>query len=153
MSTDLPSAIDRLVAIEEIKRLKAVYCRAVDSRDWSLFESVFASDAVLDFRGAATTSTVQEPLFGASTIIAAIRKGLEGMTTVHQCHTPEIEITSSTTASAIWHMADILRWPKGSPVTAKNGYGYYHETYSKTDGQWKIKTTKLTRILNEVVRP
>jgi len=26
------------------------------------------------------------------------------------------------------------------------GYGHYEETYVKLDGQWKIKTSKLTRL-------
>jgi hypothetical protein len=143
--------IERLILCDEIMRLKALYCRSVDARDWELFESVFATDAILDFRGAATTAVDNEALHGSAAIVETIRRATDGMTTVHQCHTPEIDIISRTRASAIWHMADILRWPENAPVRAKNGYGYYYETYEKIEGKWKIKTTKLVRTLNEQV--
>jgi hypothetical protein len=63
--------------------------------------------------------------------------------TVHQGHTPEIELTSDTTATGIWALADIVKLPDGSDMY---GYGHYHETYVKVDGAWKIKTSTLTRL-------
>ena len=42
--------------------------------------------------------------------------------------------------------SDMLRWPEGSPIRALHGYGHYHETYEKVDGQWLIKTITLTRL-------
>jgi len=144
-------AIEELVICQKLTHLKARYCRCVDAKDWEGFAAVFAPDATLDFRGAATTAVGNGVLEGASVIVEAIRAAVTPMTTVHQCHTPEIEIVSPTEARAIWHMTDHLRWPEGSPVRAKNGYGYYHETYVKRDGEWKIQSTRLERVLNEVV--
>lgn len=40
------NTIDQLVAIEEIKALKARYFRCVDTKDWDGFGAVFATDAV-----------------------------------------------------------------------------------------------------------
>ena len=34
-------------------------------------------------------------------------------------------------------------WPDG---TRLNGYGHYHETYEKSDGEWRIASSTLTRI-------
>jgi hypothetical protein len=34
-----------------------------------------------------------------------------------------------------------------------NGYGHYHETYEKTAGQWRIKTSKLTRLREDIFNP
>jgi len=144
-------AIEELVICQKLTHLKARYCRCVDAKDWEGFAAVFAPDATLDFRGAATTAVGNGVLEGVSAIVEAIRTAVTPMTTVHQCHTPEIEIVSPTEARAIWHMTDHLRWPEGSPVRAKNGYGYYHETYVKRDGEWKIQSTRLERVLNEVV--
>jgi hypothetical protein len=31
-----------------------------------------------------------------------------------------------------------------------HGYGHYHETYEKLDGEWRIKTMKLTRLRRDV---
>lgn len=42
------SDLERLVAIEEIKNLKARYFRAMDTGDWDVLQTVFATDAVFD---------------------------------------------------------------------------------------------------------
>jgi hypothetical protein len=34
-----------------------------------------------------------------------------------------------------------------------DGYGHYHETYEKTAGQWRIKTSKLTRLREDIFNP
>ena len=41
--------IERLAAIEDIKRLKARYFRCMDMKDWAGLEAVFAPDLVADF--------------------------------------------------------------------------------------------------------
>ena len=62
---------------------------------------------------------------------------------MHHCHTPEIDVTSATEASAFWAMEDMLRWPDGSEL---HGYGHYHETYTKVGSGWLIQTSTLTRL-------
>ena len=69
-----------------------------------------------------------------------------GMVSVHQGHTVEIEVTSDSTASAIWSMTDRWYFPPGAGDSTITGYGHYHETYENVDGAWKIKTTRLTRL-------
>jgi len=70
-------------------------------------------------------------------------------TSMHHGHTPEIEITSPTTAKAIWPMQDWVIWPEGEPSIFGDsrliGWGAYHETYVKTDAGWQIKTVTLKR--------
>ena len=65
------------------------------------------------------------------------------MVTVHHGHTPEIELTSPTTATGIWAMQDVLQLAERRPL---HGYGHYHETYELIDGAWRIRTSKLTRL-------
>jgi hypothetical protein len=40
-----------------------------------------------------------------------------------------------------------------TPDLNLNAYGHYHETYEKTDGQWRIKSSKLTRLRQDVFNP
>jgi len=62
--------------------------------------------------------------------------GTDGVS-VHHCHLPEIELTSATTATAIWAMMDYVEAPGRHPIHLK-GYGHYHETYVKgDDGRWR----------------
>jgi hypothetical protein len=147
------SDIDRLAAIEEIKQLKARYFRSMDTKDWSGLEAVFSPDAELDMRGeAADKSKAAEGLVtGAANIMPFIRNAVIELVTVHHGHMPEIEIVSETTATGIWAMEDILRWPEGAALKSLHGFGHYHETYRKIDGRWFIQSSRLSRLRVDIV--
>ena len=65
-------------------------------------------------------------------------------------HAPEIELTSATTARGVWALQDIVRLVPGLTVV---GYGHYHETYEHIAGQWLIKSSKLTRLREDIITP
>jgi hypothetical protein len=138
-------SIDRLLAIEEIKSLKARYFRCVDTKDWKAFEAVFTADASFD---------VSEDLpgcilIGRSRIAKFVSASLADCLTIHHGHCPEIEITSDTTARGIWAMEDLLRWSATSPSRPNqslHGYGHYIETYAKDGDRWLISTLALRRL-------
>ena len=44
-------AAEELLAIEQIKQLKARYFRCMDTKDWDGLRAVFAPNAVLDVTG------------------------------------------------------------------------------------------------------
>ena len=139
--------VERLMATEEIKQLKARYFRCMDTQDWAGFEQVFAADAVMDMSSEMRDQTTRGGITrGAAQIAAMVRTVVGPVVTVHHGHMPEIEITSPTTARGVWAMEDKLRWPEGSPVRTIHGYGHYHETYERTDDGWRIKTITLTRL-------
>ena len=138
--------VERLAAVEEIKKLKARYFRCMDTKQWSGWEEVFTTDAVMDVSEEGP-GLDQHIVKGRDKIIPFVSGVLEGVVTVHHGHMPEIEITSDSTARGIWSMEDKLRWPDGK--TTLHGYGHYHETYEKVGGAWRIKTLKLTRLRND----
>ena len=152
--------IEKLLAIEEIKKLRARYFRGADTKNWTLLESVFAPDVVFDIRGVTTDprtgvnvvpSVSEGVLTGSKTVTEAIRQGIDGVATVHHGHMPEIEITGPTSAKGIWSMEDVLKWPGESPIDSMHGFGHYDETYEKIAGEWKIKTLKITRLMLDIV--
>ncbi len=151
-STSRVSDVERLVAIEAIKQLKARYYRCMDTKEWACLEGVFASDAQATFLGSrdANPQSVQ-PVVGSAKVAAYIRQAVEALITVHHGHMPEIEITSPTTARGIWAMEDLLQGPDGKNLL--RGYGHYHETYERIDGEWKIKTLLLTRLRVDRAQP
>ena len=144
--------VDVLAATEEIKRLKARYFRCMDTKDWDGFAQVFTADAVMDMSGEMRDSRTEGTgiTAGAAEIAAFVRGAVDDVVTVHHGHMPEIELTSPTTARGIWSMEDVLRWPAGAPVATLHGYGHYHETYERVDGEWRIKTIRLTRLRVDV---
>lgn len=144
--------LERLHAIEEIKRLKACYFRCLDTKDWEGFAGVFAPDAVMDMSSEMRDRRTEGEgiTTGNRAIAAFVRGAVDDVVTVHHGHTPDIELTSTTTATGIWAMEDKLRWPEGSPIKSMHGYGHYHETYEKVGGAWKIKTLALSRLRVDV---
>ena len=131
--------------VEAIKQLKARYFRAMDTKDWDAMRRVFTDDVVMD-----TSESGGGVVTGGDEFMGFLRKVLDGVATVHHGHTPEIELTSPTTAHGVWAMEDMLRWPDGREL---HGYGHYHETYEKADGVWRIKSSKLTRLRMDMTKP
>ena len=139
-------AIERLVAIEQITRLKAAYFRYMDTKDWEAFADQFTADATMDVSGETGGGVIE----GRREIASFVRNAIGEVTTVHHGHMPEINIISPTEATGIWAMEDMLRWPDNSPIRNLHGYGHYHDTYEKPRDRWLIKTTKLTRLRVDV---
>jgi hypothetical protein len=131
--------------IEAIKQLKARYCRYLDTKDWAAWRGLFTDDFIGD-----TSESGGKRIEGADPFVAFVKKNLGTQPTVHQVHAPEIELTSPTTASGVWALNDVVRLAPGLNL---NAYGHYHETYEKADGQWRIKTSKLTRLREDIFNP
>ncbi|WP_198667049.1 nuclear transport factor 2 family protein [Glycomyces dulcitolivorans] len=127
-----------VAAVAEIKQVKARYFRAVDTKDWELLKAQLTDDVVVD-----TTGSGGPVLVGSDAFIAFLQLTLSPAVTVHHGHSPEIEVTSPTTATGVWAMQDLLIFP-GDPRVL--GFGHYHETYESEDGRWRIAELKLTRV-------
>lgn len=146
-------AIEKLLAIEEIKKLKARYFRLMDTKDWTRFGALFTLDATFDVQGALEEnpdpSSLGDPIVGRDAIVEYVRNGITPITSAHYGHMPEIEIISSDEATGIWALEDVLRLPAGGPFALFRGYGHYHEHYRRTDGVWCIAALKITRLMVE----
>jgi hypothetical protein len=137
--------------LEAIRQLKARYCRFLDTKDAESWRGVFTSDVVVTLDMAASTAGADPmtapALEGVDNFVPMVMGGLEKVATMHHCHTPEIALTSDTTATGIWAMEDLLIFGDGREL---HGAGHYHETYEKQDGTWRIKTLHLTRTILKV---
>jgi hypothetical protein len=150
--------VRRLLAIEDIRQLKARYYRCMDTKDWEGLAAVFAEDAVFDLR---EVNSLRHPLTGAwsppfggedvvyrghSAVLKMIRDAVTRLVTVHHGHMGEIEITGETTARAIWAMEDVIRNAPGETYLSMHGMGHYHDTYVCGPQGWRIQTTRITRL-------
>jgi hypothetical protein len=140
--------VEKLLAIEEIKRLKAKYFYYFDTKDWERWKTeVWAPDARLEVPEASMD------LSGVDTIITWCAEAAGNQISTHHGHMPIIDILSDDMAKGIWAMEDILRHPKNQPsthgFTYLHGFGHYHETYLRRSNGWRIKSTRLTRLYVE----
>jgi len=120
MTADITlSTGDQAHAIEAIKRTFARRLRCMDTKQWEIYPTLHTDDVVSET--------------------------WDGLPDNHG-HTPEIELTSATTATGIWAMEDQLWWTNGDVEEHLHGYGHYHEQYRLEDGRWLISYRKLTRL-------
>ncbi len=153
-------AIERLLAVEAIRKTKGTYWYALDMKDWDRFASVFTEDALVDMReevafGAGQTLTGMVPAEealaagdpavsrGSKAFAAMISVALRSWKTVHHGHEPIIDIDSPDEGRAIWPLFDYI----DDGTRALMGYGHYHETYRRQpNGAWLISSMRLTRL-------
>ncbi|MBV8964876.1 MAG: nuclear transport factor 2 family protein, partial [Mycobacteriaceae bacterium] len=133
-----------MLEIEAIKQLKARYCRYLDTKNWAAWRGLFSDDFFSD-----TSQAGGKVVAGADEFVAFTRNALgkPSQVTAHQVHAPEIELLSATTARGVWALEDVVRLAPG--VTLR-GYGHYYETYEKIAGDWRIQSSTLTRLREDI---
>lgn len=132
--------------IEQIRLLKARYCRYLDTHQWEALSQLLAEDVILKFYD--TEGQLQLQVDGHEAAMRQIPAYLNPSRSVHQVKHHEIELLTPITATGIWAMEDLLIFtnPVDSPVAQVHGFGYYHERYEKQDGHWRITGFELTRL-------
>jgi len=147
--------LETLDAIEDIRALEARYARYADHKRWKDLAGLFTEDGW--FRPLDAEGNEIAHMAGREDIATQLGARNSGdVQPIHQLLTHEIEIESATTAKAIWAMADLIfrgdsaipeQQPGDAlpPFRALRGWGHYHVTYRKVDGQWLIATRTQTR--------
>ena len=130
------SDIEQLLAIEEIKLLKARRDRAADTKDWALYEALHAPDHVSENGDYGRWTSAAE-------MIANTRKSMENLVTMHHSHTPEIEFESPTVARCIWAMEGMSFWQQGDREHWFQAFGHYFETCEKRSDRWLFTSRAL----------
>jgi SnoaL-like domain len=123
------SDLEWLVALEEIRQLKARRDRYADAHDWDAYAALHAPEHVSHNDG-------QEPWTSSQEMIANVARIMGEMITVHHSYDPEIVFDTPTTARGIWAMTDGIVADNAGNIEWSIGYGYYYESYEKRDGQW-----------------
>jgi hypothetical protein len=148
-------AVAKLIAIEDIRQLKARYFRLMDTRDFDAMAQVFCRDAVFDCSegfgvqpvGGAWKGPVGPVTCGREAIMAWIRDAFANATSAHHGHCHEVTIDSETEARGVVAMEDYI-FGLDRETEMLHAAGHYHERYRFEDGAWRIAETKLTRLFN-----
>jgi hypothetical protein len=139
--------------IDQIRDLKARYCRLADTKQWDEVAALFTEDAVwriYDVDGSLLDEV--PPAEFAATVGGRVGTGQ----TIHHVFSHEIEFTSNTTAQGVWTMEDRFFQDRTTnpeaPFDSMHGFGHYHDIYRKTEDGWRIAGSDITRLRVEITR-
>ena len=133
------SDTEQLLALEEIKTLKARRDRACDTKDWELYRSLHADDHVSHNEGFERWESADVMIENVSRLLD------ETKISVHHSHTPDITFESPVKARGIWGMEDMI-FDAETKELLIHGFGFYHETYENRDGTWLFTSRQLKRV-------
>lgn len=133
------SDIERLVALQDIYRLKGSRDHAVDRKDWETYAALHTDDYV-------AASIGDQPIIGGKAAAAYLAKHNLNVTTAHHSHSPVIEFQDRDHATGVWAMEDNLFWLRNGEKQWIRGFGFYHERYVRgADRQWRFSYRRLER--------
>ena len=94
---------DDLVEMEQIKRVKYRYLRAMDTGDLDLLGTLFTADVTARFVGGSYDVTVE----GRAKLLEYLAVSANADVVInHNCHHPEIDLTGPATADGLWYLQD-----------------------------------------------
>lgn len=129
----MPSIEDRLERLEaesDIRRLKARYWNACDTKDVAAVRACFVEEAELVYPPLGAFG-----LDGLIEIFSAIAVGTP-VVDVHHGHNAEINVIDADTAEARWSLGFSTYNPETQ--TYRTIAGLYHDRYVRTPSGWRI---------------
>lgn len=150
-------AIEELLAIEDIKKLKSRYLQSIDLKDQGLYRSLMTDDLTFEESSSIADPVTDYspypdpmaggPIIGLDNCARALFAALAhpDLSSVHIAHMPDITFIDADNAAAIWTMSDIVNFPGADGVMTLMGYGYYHDRFRRVDGRWKFTSIYLKR--------
>lgn len=143
MGTHTPDRVQELIDRSDVADLLGSYARAVDTKDWALFRSVFDDDAKVDYTAAygiaGTPDEITEWISGLMTdeFVPDTMHGLTNVTVAVEGDAAE--------ASAYYINPDVMSDGAGGYELLFNG-GRYSTSCRRTEAGWKF-----TRFAAEIV--
>ncbi|MFE3060776.1 nuclear transport factor 2 family protein [Nocardia sp. NPDC059239] len=129
-------------ALESIRALKYRYLRTLDLKQWDEFGDTLCADIVGSY--GSPSGGLPDQFTSRDQIVDFMRGALSGnIITVHVANHPEITVDGDT-ASGSWCLEDtVIAADYGLLI---RGAAYYHDTYRREDGVWRIASTGYQRI-------
>ena len=126
------SRLAKLEAIENIRKLKARYFHACDTKQPDLVRECFATGEI-DLRyGRIGNFTDREQLVDIFTELACHDHIVE----MHHGQNPQIEILDGNSATALWGLYYYLVDTRAATVTQLAGF--YEDAYIQVGGEWQM---------------
>ena len=126
--------------IDDIKRVKYRYLRALDTKHWDDFADTLTEDIVGDYG----SSLGEEHHFtDRDTLVEFMRSAMPAnVLTEHRVTHPEIDVDGDE-ATGIWYLQDRVVVPEFDFMLY--GAAFYHDRYRRTPDGWRISATGYKR--------
>ncbi|HEX8058922.1 MAG TPA: nuclear transport factor 2 family protein [Novosphingobium sp.] len=137
--------VERLLAIEDIKTLRAKYCRSIDSHNFDLLRDVLTEDFILDMSptGKVLGSEVP-PIAGRETVIGMMHKAFAPMKMLlHIVTIPEIEFQNECHATGVWRQETFIKETRPELPGLGLAYATVFDTYRKETEGWRIASVRV----------
>ncbi|WBX85784.1 nuclear transport factor 2 family protein [Sphingosinicella microcystinivorans] len=141
------SAVDKLLAIEEIRQIPLRYTRCINQRDWKCWTALFTEES--DYWNG-TLGKVVSGTKGWHDHLVATGMTSSRVHSLFHSYGTEIEVLSPTTARGIWQASFVFYSGKDEPgdpagTVIQPGqqmrhWAVYYQTYRKVDSVWKINS-------------
>ena len=126
--------------IDEIKRVKYRYLRALDTKHWEDFAATLTEDVVGKY---GESIGEQHHFTNREDLVAFMRNSLgPEIITEHRVTHPEITVDGDE-ATGTWYLQDRVIAPDFNFMLI--GAGFYHDRYRRTPDGWKISETGYDR--------
>lgn len=143
----------KLVATEQIKRLKYAYLRTLDLKRWDEMAELFTDDVATDYGDG------KYAFAGKAAVLDFLRRSLgdPGIVSVHQVHHPEISVDDDLEhAVGVFYLQDTVINTGVGPMRGTAGFtlhgtAFYRDAYVKQDGRWRIRHIGYERVYEEVL--
>lgn len=139
---DLASRVQALEDIESIKRLKARWWFACDTRDIQGMRACYDENNFLIDFGFIGEFTDMDAFISVFESLACHPTHVD----MHHGTAPEIEMTGLDTAKGRWRMRFQLLETEQQQVQLMSGY--YEDEYARVDGEWKMRVSRYTLMSN-----
>ncbi len=139
-----PLTPDDLVELEQLKRLKYRYMRFIDQKLFDDLAELLTEDVTASYGGGAYQFE------GKAAVMDFLRTSMAStaMLTSHRVHHPELDLESTTEATGVWAMEDVV--VHGDFGMTIQGAGFYTDRYRKAEGTWLIAHTGYKRTYEEL---
>ena len=130
--------LGHLADVLDIENLLSRYCRAVDSKDWSLYRSMFTDDAQVDYSAAGLiVGTCDDAVTYLNRHQESITVGMHYVTNV------ESRVDGDTaTVVAMWFNA--VQLPGKTDMAFF--HGRWHDGMVRTSEGWRIRNLRLETV-------
>lgn len=143
-----PEGLEKLLALEDIRLLRAKYCQYVDGHQFGRLDEVLAEDAVLDLSPVRTVlgGGDIDPIAGKDEIIHHLRHShfATARQLVHITTIPIIEFHDGEHATGTWRQETYVNESRTDPIgTTGIAYATATDTYRKDGSRWWIASVRV----------